>query len=145
MKLILSLLISLLALSPLAIAEQMQKFGDYEVHYSTVNSSFIPAEVAKLHNIIRASNRMILNIAIRKRVPGQELTQAQTAEISGIRNDLINHYPLTFNEVQEPGAVYYLSDFLVLDEESAHFTIDIKIDGNISHQLKFTKKLYSDL
>lgn len=128
-----------------SIAEQMQLFGDYEVHYSTVNSSFIPADVAKLHNIIRADNRIVLNIAIRKRTPGKTLTSAQTAAVTGSRNDLINTYPLKFKEVVEPGAVYYLADFLVLQEESAHFTIDVMISDSEKYQLKFTKKMYSDL
>jgi hypothetical protein len=136
-------LISLLS-SIFAAAEQMQRFDNYEVHYSTVNSSFIPADVAKLHGIIRADNRIILNISIRKVVPGEELTEAQTATVTGSRNDLINSYPLTFKEVLEPGAVYYLADFLVLDQESSHFTVDVAIPEGRTYQLKFTQKMYSD-
>lgn len=133
----------LLALFNLAQAEQMQQFGDFEVHYSLVNTRHIPAEVAKVYDIVRADNRMLLNIAIRKRTGGQE-TVAQRAELKGARHDLMRPHDLKFTEVEEQGAIYYISEFKVINEEFSRFVIDIKSGEAESFTLEFEKKMYID-
>ena len=115
-----------LALLNLAQAEQMQQFGDFEVHYSLVNTRHIPAQVAKVYDIVRADNRMLLNIAIRKQAGGQE-TVAQKAQLKGVRHDLMRPYTLKFIEIKEQDAIYYISEFKVINEEFSRFVFDRKI------------------
>lgn len=132
-----------LTLLSLAQAEQMQQFGPYEVHYSVVNTRHIPAQVAKVYDIVRANNRMLLNIAIRKRVAEQQ-TIAQQAELKGTRNDLMRPYNLKFTEVKEQEAIYYISEFKVINEEFSRFSIDIKVSAEESFTLEFEKTMYVD-
>ncbi len=132
-----------LAVLNLAQAEQMQQFGDYEVHYSLVNTRHIPPQVAKVYDIVRADNRMLLNIAIRKRT-GEQETQAQQAELTGVRHDLMRPYDLKFTEVKEQDAIYYISEFKVINEEFSRFAIDIKIGAEESFTLEFKQTLYVD-
>ena len=132
-----------LALLNLAQAEQMQQFGDFEVHYSLVNTRHIPAQVAKVYDIVRADNRMLLNIAIRKQAGGQE-TVAQKAQLKGVRHDLMRPYTLKFTEIKEQDAIYYISEFKVINEEFSRFVIDIKIGEEESFTLEFQKTMYVD-
>ncbi len=132
-----------LALLNLAHAEQMQQFGDFEVHYSLVNTRHIPAQVAKVYDIVRADNRVLLNIAIRKRVGKQE-TVAQQAELEGVRHDLMRPYDLKFTEIKEQGAIYYISEFKVINEEFSRFIIGIKVSEEESFTLEFEKTMYVD-
>ena len=132
-----------LALLNLAQAEQMQQFGDYEVHYSLVNTRQIPAQVAKVYDIVRADNRMLLNVAIRKRGDGLK-TVAQQAELKGTRHDLMRTYNLKFTEIKEQGAIYYISEFKVINEEFSRFAIDIKISEDENFTLEFKHTMYVD-
>ncbi len=132
-----------LALLNLAQAEQMQQFGDYEVHYSLVNTRHIPAQVAKVYDIVRADNRILLNVAIRKRGDGLE-TVAQQAELKGTRHDLMRTYNLEFTEIKEQDAIYYISEFKVINEEFSRFAIDIKISEDENFTLEFKHTMYVD-
>lgn len=132
-----------LALLNVAEAEQMQLFGDYEVHYSLVNTRHVPAQVAKAYGLVRAGNRMLLNIAVRKRL-GNQQTTAQPAELTGRRNDLMRTYDLKFTEVKERDAVYYISEFKVINQEFSRFTIDLQISPQESFTLEFEKTMYVD-
>lgn len=130
-------------LTSFAHAEQMQSFGPYEVHYSVVNTRHIPAQVAKVYDIVRADNRMLLNIAVRKRV-GEQQTIAQQAKLKGTRNDLMRPYTLKFTEVKEQDAIYYISEFKVINEEFSRFSIDIRVNAEESFTLEFEKTMYVD-
>ncbi len=132
-----------LVLLNLAQAEQMQQFGPYEVHYSVVNTRLIPAQVAKVYDIVRANNRMLLNIAIRKRV-GEQRTITQQAELKGTRNDLMRPYPLKFTAIKEQQAIYYISEFKIINEEFSRFSIEIKVNAKESFTLEFEKTMYID-
>lgn len=138
--------IVLLWASQFTAAEQMQRFGDYEVHYSVVPTRFIPAEVARVYKLSRGSNRMMLNISVRKRTPEDPAheTKAQAAFVTGQRNDLIRPIDLDFREVREQDAVYYLADFLVINEELSHFDVQVTLPDGQSFDVKFVKKMYID-
>lgn len=134
------------SLSLPTLAEQKQIFGEYEVHYSVFPSSFIPQETAAVHNITRASNRMVLNISLRRSTPDDELneTVAVAAQVTGSRHDLMRPIDLNFREVTEPGAIYYLADFLAINEELSRFNIKVTLDSGKELDLEFVKTLYID-
>ena len=65
----LKLLLPLFALLILAVpgrAQQSEMFGPYELHYSVVNTTFLAPEVASTYGIVRATDRAILNLAVRE-------------------------------------------------------------------------------
>ncbi len=127
-------------------AEQMREFGDYEVHYSVVPTSFIPPATAASYGLTRGKNRLLLNIAVRRKTPADPLneTAAQAAVVSAQRHDLIRPYELEFTEIREEGAIYYLSDFAVLNEEFSRFSVQVQITAEPLFEFEFSKKLYAD-
>ncbi len=143
-KILLALCLTAFAL--LAQAEQKKVFGEYEVHYSVIPTSFIPQDAARAYNIVRASNRMLLNIAVRRLTPedpGNE-TAAQAAKVAAIRHDLMRPFELEFNEIKEPGAIYYVSDFPVLNEELSRFKVTVQVPSQPVFEFEFIKKMYVD-
>lgn len=128
------------------MAEQKQVFGDYEVHYSVVPTRFIPQETASAYNITRGKNRMLLNISVRLVTPNDASTETieQEAVITGQRHDLMRPFALSFREVRERGAIYYLSDFLIINEELSRFEIDIALPSGEQFAVEFVKKMYID-
>lgn len=125
-------------------AEQKEVFGEYEVHYSIIPTSFIPQEAASAYKIVRAGNRMLLNISVRRLTPNDPLneTAAQAADVSGVRHDLMRPFDLEFNEIREPGAIYYVSDFPVLNEELSRFKVKVQVPEQPLFEFEFIKKMY---
>ena len=133
-----------LCLSSSLYAENNKVFGDYDVHYSVLNSTFITPQVAKAYEIVRGKNRALINIAVRKRLE-KGTSRAKKALISGESSDLIHTKTLEFKEVVEQDAIYYLAELTFNDKELRTFTIKIQPDPNISpYTLKFQKTLYVD-
>jgi hypothetical protein len=136
-------LLSLLLLPLTVSAEQKKSFGDYDVHYSVLNSTFITPENAKHYNITRSKNRALVNIAIRKQHRDGSST-AQRAIVKGSSSDLIHKSELEFNEITEPEAIYYIAELRFNDKELRSFDIKVQPDPNISpYTLKFSKTLYA--
>lgn len=134
----------LLLLSSISIAEQMKAFGNYDVHYSVLNSTFIKPEVAEAYGIIRGKDRALINIAVRERLPKGE-SKPKRAIVSGSSSDLIHSAKLSFDEIQEQQAIYYIAELRFNNKELRTFTISIQPDPNIApYTLKFSKTLYFD-
>jgi hypothetical protein len=96
MKNILSALFltGLLALTASAEAQQSQDFGEYVVHYNTLNTNLIPPQVAQGYGIKRSSSRVLLNVTILKKVmdtPGTPVNAsvvASATNLTGQRRDI---------------------------------------------------------
>lgn len=125
-------------------AEQMKEFGDYDVHYSVFNSTFISPAVAKSYGLVRGKNRALINIAVRQRL-GKGQSKAKKAQVSGSSSDLIHSANLEFTEITEQQSTYYIAELRFNNKELRTFTIKIQPDPNIApYTLKFSQTLYFD-
>jgi hypothetical protein len=68
-------------LSSLTVAQQSERFGPFELHYSVVNTTFLEPEVAQNYGITRGKNRAFLNLAVREHV--LENTEARGMLLQG--------------------------------------------------------------
>ena len=130
-------------------AERMNQepvqLGDYQIYFSAFNSTFIQPEVAKRYNLRRGERYGIINIAVRDVSQG-EPGQAVMARVSGhITNLLTQKYNLTFFEINEGEATYYLADFRFADEERLKFVVNVKPQGSDQEEtLRFTQTFYRE-
>ncbi|MDH2432878.1 DUF4426 domain-containing protein [Pokkaliibacter sp. MBI-7] len=134
--------IALLALcltSP-AVAEQKQQFGAYEVHYNAFNSTFLQPDIASQYHLVRSKERGLLNIAVLKDgKPGKTMISGSVKNLAGQR------ITLTFQEITEPSAVYYLSDFTISNDDTLEFSITVRPDPQgAAHELHFTQTFFRD-
>ena len=137
-------LVCALLVSGMTSAEQKKVFGDYEVHYSVLNSTFLTADIAKRYNITRGKNRAIVNIAVRKKLPDGS-DKAQKAIVTGTSYDLIHQEVLNFHEIDERDAIYYIAELRFDDRETLDFRIEVQADPNRPpFKLKFNQQLYVD-
>lgn len=121
-----------------------QTFDNYEVHYSVFNTSFLTPQVAAAYGITRSKNKALMNIAVLEKQPDGRMKNV-TAILSGEQYDLIRHTPLTFQEVREEHAIYYLSSFDIQNRTTVYFTVNIQPDPNRpAYKLQFSKMLYRD-
>lgn len=122
-------------------AQQSEKFGPYELHYSVVNTTFLEPAVAANYGITRGEKRAILNLAVRE-LDGDS-SQARTMLLKGRTWDLIQNQFLEFKEIREGQAIYYIAEFKFINEEWRFFEMDFRPEGaDKTYTFKFKHQLY---
>ena len=117
---------------------QMERFGDYEVHVSPFNSTFLNPAIAKSYNIERAPNQALINIAVLK---ARKTVEAQLdVQVSNLLGQTTELQPQL---VDEGDAKYYLAPFGITNDEVLHFNIKVTPDNeNTGHTIRFSQKFY---
>ncbi|MBE9549077.1 MAG: DUF4426 domain-containing protein [Proteobacteria bacterium] len=125
----------LILLSGSVLAQQSQDYGDYVVHYNALNTNLLPPQVAKANNILRSGSRALLNITVLKK-SGDTTSPAHARVTAAAINLTGQRRQIQLREVSEPasgdsdlGAVYYLGEFRINNEETFDFQIEITPDG----------------
>ena len=139
------LFISALSLASLnSYAENSKEFGDYVIHYNAFRSDMISPEVAKQYGLTRANNRVLINIAVLKKVlntTGKPTSSKVTGHASNLTGQLKN---LEFKEITEGNAIYYLADTKISDGEFLKFDIKIIPEGETrAARLRFDKRFFT--
>lgn len=123
-----------------AHAEQKQVLGNWDVHYIALNTTFLSPEVAKQYGIVRSKFNALINISVLDR----KEKLAQSVILTGEAKNLIGVIKkLTFKQVKEGKAVYYLAVLPFSDLEQYRISININ-DGLEQKTLKFQHKFYAD-
>lgn len=131
---------ALLTLSFSASAEQKKTLGDWEVHYIVVNSTFFEPEVARQYGIQRSQYNALLNIS----VLDKNNKQAESVALTGKATNLLGTTKtLSFKEVKEGDAIYYLAQIPFRHKENYRFDIDVR-RGNDSEKLTFKHEFYAE-
>ncbi|MFG0604161.1 DUF4426 domain-containing protein [Vibrio mimicus] len=140
-KWMMSLLLTLLALP--ASAEQLKTIKDIEVHYSAFNSTFLTPKVASSYQLTRNGYNAILNISVLDRASlGKPATEAK---LTGHAKNLIgNLRELSFKQVKEGNAIYYLAEVPISNEEMLTFDIDVDAGLKGAGKLTFSQKFYTE-
>lgn len=136
-----AVLLWLLLLPGAVQAQQSERFGPFELHYSVVNTTFLDANIAATYGIVRGEQRAILNLAVREHVGGSDV--ARVMELQGRTWDLIQNQDLTFREIREGDSIYYIAEFSFINEEWRFFEIDFRPAGAPqTFTFKFKHQLY---
>ena len=132
---------TLLGFGSSTYAENAKEFGDYVIHYNAFRSDTLSADVAKQYNLTRRSNRVILNIAVLKKVlntTGTPTAAKVTGHVSNLTGQMKN---LEFREIKEGTAIYYLAESKFTEGEFLKFDLKVTPDGEAqAARLKFDKK-----
>ncbi|MFL6533302.1 MAG: DUF4426 domain-containing protein [Pseudomonas sp.] len=116
--------------------ERKEVFGDVTVHYNTFNSTFLTPDIAKGAELIRSKNQGVINVSVIK--GGKPLI----AQVSGTVKDLTSKtVPLSFRQITEPGAIYYVAQYPVDQQETRTFEIKVQIGDKIN-TLNFNQELF---
>ena len=139
-RLITVLLAACLSLSAVAAdaikGERKEVFGDVTVHYNTFNSTFLTPEIAKAAELIRSKNQGVINVSVIK--AGKPLV----ASVSGSVKDLTSKsVPLNFRQVTEQGAIYYIAQYPVEQQETRTFEIKVQ-NGDKINTINFNQELF---
>lgn len=124
-----------------ALAQQSERFGPFELHYSVVNTTVLEPKVASTYGITRGKKRAILNLAVREHTGNG--TEPRPMELEGRTWDLIQNQFLEFREIREGPAIYYIAPFKFINEEWRFFEVHFRPRGaEQTYTLKFKHQLY---
>lgn len=137
--------ILLFCLAPAGFADEQEStkvFGPYTVHYSTFNSLFVPADIAQIHQLVRAKDQTLINIAVQKTVDGSPVS----AQVTGTAKNLLQQQKnIEFKTIQEQETVYYIGSLRHTNEEIFHLDFSIVPEGETQPlTFRVSRKLYTE-
>lgn len=116
--------------SNLIHAQQYEQIGNYQVHYSAINTSFLSQEVAAAHNIQRSQVQALLNVSVLEELDDGS-TRPVNATISGSVGGLSGEGSrLPFRTVRDGDSIYHLATFRIVEDEPMRFDLDVTYDRN---------------
>ena len=116
--------------------ERQETFGDVTVHYNTFNSTYLTPDIAKSAELIRSKNQGVINISVLK--DGKPLM----AQVSGTIKDLTSQsVKLNFRQITEQGAIYYIAQYPVDQQETRTFNIQVQTGDKIN-TINFNQELF---
>ena len=128
-----------------ANAEQSKSFGDYTIHYVAFTTDMLSPEVARLYKIRRSKNRVILNISVLKKVLGTT-GQPVKAQVEATATNLTRQMKtLKTRELSSNGAIYYIAETAVNNEETLNFNLNIIPEGEtIALSFSFQQQFFTE-
>ena len=125
--------------------ERKQVFGNYEVHYIGLNSSFIPEDAAQAYDIPRSRSLGYLSISVLKTDEG-EMPVPVSATVTGQMKNLIGQSrTVEFREIKETNAVYYVSTFRFDKNDVYRFTLNVTPEGQPkTFDVNFNQQFYQE-
>lgn len=136
--------VAFVVMSAEAMAQSAQDFDHYVVHYNAMNASMLTPAVARQYNIQRSSSRGLLNITVLEKVmempnrPVHAVVKVTARNLSGQLRTI------DMQEVEEQGAIYYLGQIRVRDEEVFDFHVEATPDGSDTPlTLDFRQRFYT--
>jgi Domain of unknown function (DUF4426) len=135
-----------LALLPAgASADQSASSGEFTAHYSAFSTDTLQPEVAKAYQIERSKKRGMLNVAVLKKVMGTTV-QPVRAEVKVTAINLHDQtQTIAMRELNDHGAIYFIGEFPISNEETLRFNIEVKPEGSSeSFSASFEQEFFTD-
>jgi len=133
-----------------AHAEQKEVFdgpngSEYEVHYIAFTSTFLDPEVAKQYELVRSKALGVVNISVIKiDADGQRNAVGAVVETK-MSNEIQQQQFLSFQQVVEGQAIYYLAQIQFRQGEILTFDATVYPEGSVKPlKLRFTQNFYND-
>ncbi|MGC8120057.1 DUF4426 domain-containing protein [Marinobacter sp. VGCF2001] len=139
----------LLALGLLLVSAHSQAgqkdFGDYQVRWSVLPSTFLTPEVARANNLQRSQGIGVVNISIM-----EEDEHGQPTPVSGqvegqVSNDIQQVKFLAFRRIQEGNSVYFIAQYQYQSGDLMTFNVTARPSGGTQDlPVRFSHTLFND-
>ncbi|MEC7815065.1 MAG: DUF4426 domain-containing protein [Pseudomonadota bacterium] len=143
-------LLSILALCALVLASGTShagaaQFGDYQVHWSVLPSTFLAPEVARENNLQRSQGIGVVNISIMTEDENGQLKPVGGQVEGQVANDIQQVNFLAFRRVQEGDAVYFIAQYQYRHGDLMTFNVTARPTGHDRDlPVRFTHTLFND-
>jgi hypothetical protein len=123
------LFLVLLLGAPASRAEQAITVGEYTIHYNALSTEALDPAVAKTYGIQRSRSRALLNVTLLKKnmgISGQPVRGKVKATAANLNAQLRT---IDMREITESGAIYYIGEVAVSNEDTLKFTVEVTPEG----------------
>lgn len=129
--------------SQTAVAQRAVENDTHVIHFNALNADFLSPAVAKQYDISRSSNRGLLNIAVQRKTEtgAQAVPASVTARAINLNSQTKN---FAMREIREGGAIYYIGDFSVRDQEQLKFIVDVVPEQGHRQTVTFSQQFYTN-
>lgn len=126
--------------------EQKKIFGNYEVHYIGLTTSFLTEDVAEAYGITRSGSLGFLSISVLETFAQGGMPEARSAKMTGTLKNLIGQVnDLEFKEIRETNAIYYIATFRFDESETYRIHLEVTPEGyGIPLDVKFSQRFYEE-
>jgi len=122
-----SLVVAVVLVSATTPAQQSVEFEGYEVHYNSINTNLLEPDVASVYEIQRSGTRAMLNIT----VLDKQTREAVEARVTATATNLTGQRrEIDLRQINDQGAIYYIGQFRIHDEETLNFNIEVVPAGH---------------
>ena len=131
-------------------AEQKEVFpgpdgSDYEVHYIALASTFLDEEVAKQYKLVRSRSLGLVNISIIRVDKDGKRKAVGGAVQAEMINEIRQSQYLSFQQIVEGDAIYYLAQLQYREGELLTFDVTVYPEGGTQAlKLRFVQNFYND-
>jgi hypothetical protein len=113
-----------------SLAENATQVPGYTIHHNALTTDSLSPQVAKAYSIQRSKNRGMLNVSVVKMTPGST-GHSVRAKIHATATNLTGQTrDIDLREVEDGGAIYYIGDFRVTDQETLNFDLEVAPNGD---------------
>ncbi len=120
-------------------------FGDYVLHFSSIPTSQLEANVAREYNISRSKSRALLTVSIIRKeegTPGVSVPGEVTVTANNLTGQLKD---LSLQQIKEGEAYYYIGDVSVANNETLVFNINATPENETdSVSVRFMRQFYTN-
>jgi hypothetical protein len=131
-------------------AEQKKIFdgpdgSEYEVHYIGFTSTFLDPDVAKQYDIVRSRALGVVNISVIKIDKDGKRKPVGAVLQTKMTNDIQQSQFLSFQQIVEGPAIYYLAQLQFREGEILTFDVSVYPQGSVKPlQFRFVQNFYND-
>jgi hypothetical protein len=125
--------------------ETSRDFGDYILHFNALVTEQLSPDIARQYSIVRANNRVMLNVSILRKeegsmgVPVSGAVSASAINLSGQLRGM------AMRKIEEETAIYYIGELGISDGETLIFTVDATPLNEASRfTVRFKKQFFVD-
>lgn len=138
-------ILALITTTQWVLAENATHVDGYTIHHNALTTDGLTPGVAQAYNIQRSKNRGMLTVSVLKNqkdatgIPVQALIKVRATNLNSQLREI------TMHEVNEGGAIYYIGDFRISNEETLNFHLEITPAGvDKTFEAKLTQEFFTE-
>lgn len=116
--------------------------GSHVVHFSAQRTDQLPAEIARLYDIVRSENRAMLTVSVISEATGSGVPAAVDLKTVNLTGQLKN---VNMRRVTEEEAIYYIGETPIANRETLIFDISVTPEGvDEPTEMRFKRQFFTD-
>lgn len=122
--------------------ESSTDIGAHVVHFSAQVTAQLPAEIARVYDIVRSENRAMLSVSVLAEDTGASVPATVSVKTVNLTGQLKT---VNMRRINEDEAIYYIGETPVANRETLIFDISVKPEGiEEPAEIRFKRQFFTD-